>query len=57
MKEWGILVPIVTPCNKSGDLDKEGLSRVVMDMVSSGCHSLFIGSSTGRGPWLSRGDL
>ncbi len=54
MKECGILVPIVTPCRPSGELDMEGLRQVCQDMLSAGCHSLFVGSSTGRGPWLSR---
>lgn len=54
MKEWGIMVPIVTPCTRTGELDVNGLSNITNDMVTSGCHSLFVGSSTGRGPWLSR---
>jgi dihydrodipicolinate synthase/N-acetylneuraminate lyase len=54
MKEWGILVPIVTPCSPTGELDEDGLRQVTDRMLAAGCHSIFAGSSTGRGPWLSR---
>lgn len=54
MKDWGILVPVVTPCSPSGELDEAGLRQVCRDMLDAGCHSLFVGSSTGRGPWMSR---
>jgi len=54
MKEWGIMVPVVTPCHPSGEFDGDGLRRVAQDMLDAGCHSLFVGSSTGRGPWMSR---
>ncbi|MCX6056469.1 MAG: dihydrodipicolinate synthase family protein [Chloroflexi bacterium] len=54
MKEWGIMVPLVTPCTPTGELDREGLIQVSREMVHAGCHSLFVAGSTGRGPWFSR---
>lgn len=54
MKEWGILVPLVTPCTPEGKLDVNGLIQVSSDMLNAGCHSLFVAGSTGRGPWFNR---
>jgi 4-hydroxy-tetrahydrodipicolinate synthase len=56
MKELGIVVPIVTPCTRSGELDLDGFRAVCRYVLSAGCHSIFIGGSSGRGPWFSRGD-
>ena len=56
MKDLSILVPIVTPCTPSGELDLEGLRSVCHDMVSAGCSSIFVAGSSGRGPWFSRDD-
>jgi 4-hydroxy-tetrahydrodipicolinate synthase len=54
MKEFGILVPIVTPCTPSGELDLSGLRAVCQDMLLAGCDSIFVAGSTGRGPWFGR---
>lgn len=54
MKEFGILVPIVTPCTPSGELDLPGLRAVCRDMLGAGCDSIFVAGSSGRGPWFSR---
>jgi 4-hydroxy-tetrahydrodipicolinate synthase len=54
MKELGVLVPIVTPCTRSGEIDVEGLKSVCCYMIEAGCHAIFVGGSTGRGPWFSR---
>jgi len=54
MKELGIMVPLVTPCTPSGELDIDALDQVGLDMLEAGCHSLFIAGSTGRGPWFNR---
>jgi|GEM_PF-436860 len=56
MKELGIVVPIVTPCTRNGELDLEGFKGVCHYVLSAGCHSIFVGGSTGRGPWFSRGE-
>jgi 4-hydroxy-tetrahydrodipicolinate synthase len=54
MKEFGIVVPMVTPCTLSGELDLDGFRAVCDYVLNAGCHSIFVGGSTGRGPWFSR---
>jgi len=54
LKDFGILVPIVTPCSKKGEIDKAGLLSVCDGMVKAGCRGIFVLGSTGRGPWFSR---
>jgi 4-hydroxy-tetrahydrodipicolinate synthase len=54
LKAFGILVPLVTPCDRKGRIDKDGLRSVCTDMVHAGCKGIFIMGSTGRGPWYSR---
>jgi 4-hydroxy-tetrahydrodipicolinate synthase len=54
LKDFGILVPIVTPCSRKGEIDRNGLLSVCADMVQAGCRGIFVMGSTGRGPWFSR---
>jgi len=54
LKSFGILVPIVTPCSRRGEIDTGGLLSVCADMVEAGCNGIFLMGSTGRGPWFSR---
>lgn len=56
MKEFGVLVPIVTPCFKNGAIDFDGLKSVCRDMLDAGCGGIFVAGSTGRGPWFSLKD-
>lgn len=56
MRDLSIVVPIVTPCTPTGELDLAGLRAACQDMVSAGCSSIFVAGSTGRGPWFSRND-
>lgn len=56
MKDLGVLVPIVTPCSRSGELDLGGLKSVCRHMLENGCHAIFVAGSTGRGPWFTRSD-
>jgi 4-hydroxy-tetrahydrodipicolinate synthase len=56
MKELGIVVPLVIPCSRTGELDLDGFRAVCHYVLSAGCHSIFVGSSTGRGPWFGRRD-
>jgi 4-hydroxy-tetrahydrodipicolinate synthase len=56
MKKLGILVPVVTPCNRKGAVDEDGLRAVCRDVLAAGCHCIFVAGSTGRGPWFSRRD-
>lgn len=54
MKQLGVIVPIVTPCSKDGQVDVNGLQAVCDDMMQAGCHGIFVNGSTGRGPWFTR---
>ena len=56
MKKLGILVPLVTPCTRTGAIDEAGLRGVCRDVLGAGCHSVFVAGSTGRGPWFARQD-
>ena len=56
MKQLGVLVPIVTPCSRSGKVDLAGFKNVCRDMLDNGCDHIFVAGSTGRGPWFSRAD-
>jgi len=53
MKDFGPVVPIVTPCKPSGKIDFEEFHRVCDDMLNTGCKGIFVAGSTGRGPWFS----
>ncbi len=48
----GIIPPIVTPLNDSGDLDLQGLERLVERLVEGGVHGIFALGTTGEGPSL-----
>ena len=56
MKDFGPIVPIVTPCNRAGEPDLKGLQSVCKEMLDAGCKGIFVAGSTGRGPWFSRTD-
>jgi len=53
MNYLGAVVPVVTPCSRSGELDDGGLRAVCDDMVGAGSSGIFVMGSTGRGPWFS----
>jgi dihydrodipicolinate synthase/N-acetylneuraminate lyase len=53
MKNFGPVVPIVTPCTPNGELDFDGFRNVCEEMLLVGCKGIFIAGSTGRGPWFS----
>ena len=54
MKNLGVLVPVATPCSTDGSPDLGGLADLCARMLEAGCDSIFVGGSTGRGPWFSR---
>ncbi|HRF50194.1 MAG TPA: dihydrodipicolinate synthase family protein [Anaerolineales bacterium] len=56
MKDFGPLVPIVTPCSPGGEPDLAGVQAVCREMIAAGCRGIFVAGSTGRGPWFSRAD-
>ena len=56
MKKFGILVPVVTPCDSQGQVDTQGLISVCNEMTGLGRKGIFaFRQSTGRGPWFGRG--
>ena len=56
MKQFGVLVPVVTPCRRNGQPDLDGLKSVCTYVLDAGAHGIFVLGSTGRGPWFSRSD-
>ncbi len=54
MKEFGVLVPIVTPCTSQGEIDIKGTQAVCDEMLGAGNRGIFVMGSTGRGAWFSR---
>lgn len=56
MKDFGPIVPIVTPCSPAGEPDLDGLQAVCREMLAAGVQGIFVAGSTGRGPWFSRAD-
>jgi len=57
MKDLGVMVPLVTPCLKTGRPDLGGTKRLCRRMIDAGCDAVFVAGSTGRGPWFSRADI
>jgi dihydrodipicolinate synthase/N-acetylneuraminate lyase len=56
MKDFGVVVPIVTPITKKGQPDLEKLQILSQDMIDAGCSGIFVAGSSGRGPWFTRDD-
>jgi 4-hydroxy-tetrahydrodipicolinate synthase len=52
MKDFGPIVPIVTPCSRAGELDVAGFQSVCREMLAAGYRGIFVAGSTGRGPWF-----
>ncbi len=48
----GIVPPIVTPLTDAGDLDLQGLERLVERLIEGGVHGIFVLGTTGEGPYL-----
>jgi dihydrodipicolinate synthase/N-acetylneuraminate lyase len=57
MKDFGPVVPIVTPYTPQGGIDLEGFSSICAEMLDAGCAGVFIAGSTGRGPWFDTNEL
>jgi len=51
----GVIPPICTPLDESGDVDSAGLERLVTSMLSAGVHGIFALGSTGEGIYLDDG--
>jgi len=56
MKDLGPVVPVVTPCARDGSPDLEGFRAVCDEMLAAGCRGVFVGGTTGRGPWFGLAD-
>jgi len=56
MKDFGPIVPIVTPCSRAGELDLPGFQSVCREMLAAGYRGIFVAGSTGRGPWFGRAE-
>ena len=50
----GIIPPIITPLKKNGDLDKDGLQRVMEHCIKGGVNGIFAMGSTGEAMRVSR---
>jgi len=53
LKDVGPIAPVVTPCERSGEIDFSGFRAVCREMVAAGCGGIFVAGSTGRGPWFT----
>lgn len=49
----GVIVPIVTPFDKEGQLDTHATKKLVDYLITRGVNGLFPGGTTGEGPLLS----
>jgi 4-hydroxy-tetrahydrodipicolinate synthase len=52
----GVIVPVVTPLTKSGQLDATAYRRIIDHVIGGGVHAIFALGTTGEGPSLSRSD-
>lgn len=50
----GIVPPLLTPLTPTGELDIDGLGRLIEHVISGGVHGVFILGTTGEGPALGR---
>lgn len=48
MRPQGVVVPIVTPLDASGALDKDGLKRLIDHVIEGGVHGVFPAGTTGE---------
>ncbi len=56
MKDFGVLVPIVTPCSPDGKIDIPGVKSVCREMIETGNDGIFVMGSTGRGAYFAMKD-
>jgi len=48
MKPDGVIVPIVTPVNESGQIDRPGLERLINHLIQGGIRNIFPAGTTGE---------
>src|SRR5262245_64907337 len=49
----GVVPPLISPLEPSGDADREGMARLVEHLLEAGCSGLFVTGGCGEGPWLT----
>jgi len=49
----GIIPPMITPLTKNGDLDTDGLERLIEHLIAGGVHGIFLLGTNGEGPSLT----
>lgn len=49
----GIIPPMITPLTKEGNIDNNGLKRLIEHLISGGVHGIFILGTNGEAPSLS----
>ena len=52
-KVCGVIVPVLTPFDDEGKLDRSALAALVDYLIERGVHGLFPGGTTGEGPLLT----
>ncbi len=52
----GVVVPLVTPFDEHGKVDRTGVQALVDFLVARGVHGLFPAGTTGEGPLLDMGE-
>ena len=49
----GIIPPMITPLTENGDLDTDGLERLIEHLIAGGVHGIFLLGTNGEGPSLT----
>ena len=56
----GVVVPMVTPLTSRGEIDQDGVSRLISFLIEGGVHGIFVLGSTGEFislPWERHQEL
>lgn len=56
LKLKGIIVPIVSPFDKHGELDIKALQDLIEYLIEAGVHGIFPAGTTGEGPLLNQSE-
>jgi 4-hydroxy-tetrahydrodipicolinate synthase len=52
-KLYGVIVPVITPIAKKGNVDEPAFRRILRRLIEAGVHGIFVGGSAGQGPLLT----
>lgn len=50
----GVVVAIITPLRKDGEVDEESLKRIIRHCITGGVHGIFVLGTTGEGPCFAQ---